>query len=71
MMAKIGKYSTGLRGNASMSGGDIGQGNKGYGAKRNMMAEMHKHHDMAMTSGPVTATGRKSLAVTKNVKKKM
>lgn len=40
-MAKIGKFSTGLKGAAKMSGSPYGESNKGYEGRQNMMGAMN------------------------------
>jgi hypothetical protein len=39
-MAKIGKFSTGLKGSVKDAGSPYGQSNKGWDARSNMMNEM-------------------------------
>ena len=70
-MAKIGKYSTGL-GKTSAPNAPYGNSNGGYEKRQNMMGAdgMTKHEDIALSGGGVTATGKKVLLKTKNVKRR-
>lgn len=56
-MAKIGKYSTGLKGDAKVAGSPHGQGNKGHAARKSLMGEMAKSAPISMAKNG-TATGK-------------
>lgn len=70
-MAKLGKFSTGLSGAVAASAYG-GKGSKGgYAQRQNMMGEngLKKHYSAAYGDRH-TATGNKTMTVSKNVKRK-
>ncbi len=56
-MAKIGKFSSGLKGSVKTAGSPYGQSNKGWDARSSMMGSFGGKNEVTMSKGG-TATGK-------------